>query len=66
MPSFVLRPADRCDIDALLAAAQERLAALGAERFDAMVLDKNELGQKAWAAAGYQPQPEWSRWVRPR
>ena len=49
---------------ALLAAAEQRFAALGGRRADAMVLDDNALGAKAWAAAGYAPQPEWSRWVK--
>ncbi|MEU6730964.1 GNAT family N-acetyltransferase [Nonomuraea wenchangensis] len=50
---------------ALLAAAEERFAAFGAFRADAMVLDDNVLAHPAWSAAGYQPQPEWSRWVKP-
>lgn len=49
----------------LLAAAEERLVALGAGRLDAMVLEGNELGQSLWASSGYAPQPEWRRWVRP-
>ena len=49
---------------ALLDAAEHRLAALGARRVDAMVLADNDLGQQAWVAAGYEPQPEWSRWVK--
>jgi ribosomal protein S18 acetylase RimI-like enzyme len=49
---------------ALLDAAEQRLAALGARRVDAMVLGDNDLGQQAWAASGYQSQPEWSRWVK--
>ena len=50
---------------ALLAAAHERFAALGGRRADAMVLDRNELGQHAWRAAGYRAEEQWSRWVRP-
>jgi ribosomal protein S18 acetylase RimI-like enzyme len=50
----------------LLAAAEERLSSLGAERFHAMVLDENESGQSVWKAAGYAPQHDWSRWVKPR
>ncbi|MFG3257654.1 GNAT family N-acetyltransferase [Streptomyces sp. NPDC048172] len=50
---------------ALLAAAEERFAALGGRRGDAMVLDDNERAHRAWAAAGYAPQPQWSRWVKP-
>ena len=48
----------------LLDAAEQRFAALGARRVDAMVLADNDLGQQAWVAAGYEPQPEWSRWVK--
>jgi len=48
----------------LLDAAEHRLRALGAGRFDAMVLDGNALGTSAWAARGYAPQGEWRRWVR--
>ncbi len=50
---------------ALLAAAEGRLAALGARRFDAMVLDDNERGQQLWRAAGYRRQDDWARWVKP-
>ncbi|MGA4988632.1 GNAT family N-acetyltransferase [Nonomuraea bangladeshensis] len=50
---------------ALLAAAEARFAAFGAFRADAMVLDDNVLAHPAWSAAGYAPQPEWSRWVKP-
>jgi ribosomal protein S18 acetylase RimI-like enzyme len=49
---------------ALLDSAEQRFAALGARRVDAMVLADNELGQQAWVASGYQSQPEWSRWVK--
>ncbi len=49
---------------ALLAAAEERFAALGGRRADAMVLDRNDLAHHAWRAAGYGPQPQWSRWVK--
>ncbi|MFJ8843043.1 GNAT family N-acetyltransferase [Streptomyces cyaneofuscatus] len=49
---------------ALLAAAEERFAALGGRRADAMVLDRNESAHHAWRAAGYGPQPQWSRWVK--
>lgn len=49
---------------ALLDAAEARLAALGARRFDAMVLDVNELGHRLWQAAGYRRQDEWGRWVK--
>ncbi|MEV7770177.1 GNAT family N-acetyltransferase [Kitasatospora sp. NPDC086791] len=50
---------------ALLAAAEERFAALGGRRADAMVLDENVLGHRTWQAAGYTPQSQWSRWVKP-
>ncbi|MEV7272037.1 GNAT family N-acetyltransferase [Streptomyces bacillaris] len=49
---------------ALLAAAEERFAALGGRRADAMVLDRNDLAHHAWCAAGYGPEPQWSRWVK--
>lgn len=49
---------------ALLAAAEERFAALGGRRSDAMVLDDNDLAHHTWRAAGYGPQPQWSRWVK--
>ncbi|WP_301129600.1 GNAT family N-acetyltransferase [Streptomyces cacaoi] len=48
---------------ALVAAAEERFAALGGRRGDAMVLDENERAHHTWRAAGYAPQPQWSRWV---
>ncbi|MCX3063275.1 GNAT family N-acetyltransferase [Streptomyces beihaiensis] len=50
---------------ALLAAAEERFVALGGRRGDAMVLDRNERARHAWRAAGYAPEPQWSRWVKP-
>lgn len=50
---------------ALLAAAEERFVRLGGRRVDAMVLDRNELGQRAWRAAEYGPQAEWTRWIKP-
>lgn len=49
----------------LIAHAEERFRALGATRVDAMVLEANDLGQAIWRAAGYAPQPEWRRWVKP-
>jgi GNAT superfamily N-acetyltransferase len=59
-------PAHRCRglARALLAAATERLTALGASRLDAMVVDSNEDGRRLWGAAGYSPQPNWRRWVQ--
>ncbi|WP_303332569.1 GNAT family N-acetyltransferase [Streptomyces sp. NA02950] len=50
---------------ALLRAAEERFVALGGRRGDAMVLKENALAHHAWSAAGYAPQPQWSRWVKP-
>ncbi|GIH78514.1 GNAT family N-acetyltransferase [Planobispora longispora] len=49
----------------LILAAEKRFAAFGAFRADAMVLHGNELAHHAWGAAGYAPQPQWSRWVKP-
>ncbi|MFC4333803.1 GNAT family N-acetyltransferase [Salininema proteolyticum] len=48
----------------LMRAAEERLRDLGAVRFDAMVLDGNEAGAGAWDAMGYEPQENWTRWVK--
>lgn len=50
---------------ALLAAAEERFVRLGGRRADAMVLDRNDLGQAAWRAAAYGPEQQWTRWVKP-
>ncbi|MFJ8493335.1 GNAT family N-acetyltransferase [Streptomyces sp. NPDC094038] len=50
---------------ALLTAADERFLRLGGRRADAMVLVRNESAQHAWRAAGYQPQEQWRRWVKP-
>ncbi|MGW0911935.1 GNAT family N-acetyltransferase [Streptomyces sp. NPDC002784] len=50
---------------ALLAAAEERFVRLGGRRGDAMVLQRNEQGQHAWRAAGYVPEEQWRRWVKP-
>ncbi|MER6346457.1 GNAT family N-acetyltransferase [Streptomyces sp. NPDC001595] len=50
---------------ALLAAAQERFLRLGGRRADAMVLTRNETAHHAWQAAGYTPQEQWRRWVKP-
>jgi ribosomal protein S18 acetylase RimI-like enzyme len=50
---------------ALLEAGAERLRALGATRLDAMVLEGNEPGQALWRVAGYTPQEQWRRWVKP-
>ncbi|WP_042417711.1 GNAT family N-acetyltransferase [Streptacidiphilus anmyonensis] len=50
---------------ALLATAHARFLAVGGRRADAMVLVANETGQQAWAAAGYEREEHWRRWVRP-
>ncbi|MBC2902681.1 GNAT family N-acetyltransferase [Streptomyces cupreus] len=50
---------------ALLAAAEERFVRLGGRRGDAMVLQRNERAHHAWRAAGYAPQDQWLRWVKP-
>ncbi|MFI7400390.1 GNAT family N-acetyltransferase [Streptomyces sp. NPDC049541] len=50
---------------ALLQAAEQRFAALGGRRVDAMVLEANERAHHTWAAAGYQREDHWRRWVRP-
>ncbi|MFI0233224.1 GNAT family N-acetyltransferase [Streptomyces sp. NPDC017086] len=50
---------------ALLAAAEERFVRLGGRRADAMVLVRNASAHHAWKAAGYGPQEEWRRWVKP-
>ena len=49
---------------ALLAAAERRLSVLGATRVDAMVLDRNDLGQNLWRVGGYRRQDDWRRWVK--
>jgi ribosomal protein S18 acetylase RimI-like enzyme len=50
---------------ALLDAAQRRFVSLGGRRADAMVLEDNEIGQRAWSAAGYTREERWRRWIRP-
>ncbi|MEU1179041.1 GNAT family N-acetyltransferase [Streptomyces sp. NPDC005820] len=50
---------------ALLAAAEERFVQLGGRRGDAMVLTRNETAHHAWRAAGYAPEENWRRWVKP-
>ncbi|RLV54753.1 GNAT family N-acetyltransferase [Aeromicrobium phragmitis] len=64
---LAVHPARRGDGIArtLVDAAERRLHVLGAQRFDAMVLDDNTLGTAFWSARGYSPQAEWRRWVRP-
>lgn len=50
---------------ALLQAAEQRFAALGGRRVDAMVLEANEQAHHTWAAAGYHREHHWRRWVKP-
>ncbi|MET9696681.1 GNAT family N-acetyltransferase [Streptomyces sp. NPDC006529] len=50
---------------ALLDAAERRFLAVGGRRGDAMVLEANEPGRRAWAAAGYHREDHWRRWVKP-
>ncbi|MBT2388149.1 GNAT family N-acetyltransferase [Streptomyces sp. ISL-1] len=50
---------------ALLEAAERRFLAVGGRRGDAMVLEANERARRAWAAAGYQREDHWRRWVKP-
>ncbi|MFI1393909.1 GNAT family N-acetyltransferase [Streptomyces sp. NPDC020681] len=49
---------------ALLDAAEARLLAVGGRRGDAMVLEDNERARAAWAAAGYEREDHWRRWVK--
>ncbi|MEU6444420.1 GNAT family N-acetyltransferase [Streptomyces sp. NPDC047046] len=50
---------------ALLDAMEERFAALGGRRVDAMVLEENTRAHGAWGAAGYVREERWRRWVKP-
>jgi ribosomal protein S18 acetylase RimI-like enzyme len=50
---------------ALLDAAHLRFESLGGRRADAMVLERNETGQRTWSAAGYEREDHWRRWVKP-
>jgi ribosomal protein S18 acetylase RimI-like enzyme len=50
---------------ALLTAAEERFVRLGGRRGDAMVLTRNERAHHVWRAAGYTPEEQWRRWVKP-
>ena len=50
---------------ALLDAAHQRFESFGGRRADAMVLERNETGRQAWAAAGYEREEHWRRWIRP-
>lgn len=49
----------------LVAIAEARFTSYGGKRADAMVLDDNDQAHGVWRTAGYAPQPEWSRWVKP-
>lgn len=48
----------------ILTAAEDQLRGRGAERFCAMVLNDNTLGQSLWAATDYVQQDDWRRWVK--
>ncbi|MFE2374214.1 GNAT family N-acetyltransferase [Streptomyces sp. NPDC059398] len=50
---------------ALLEAAEQRFAALGGRRGDAMVLEDNARAHRTWTAAGYHREDHWRRWVKP-
>ncbi|MFJ4856755.1 GNAT family N-acetyltransferase [Streptomyces sp. NPDC088730] len=50
---------------ALIDAAEQRFAALGGRRADAMVLEANERAHHTWDAAGYRREDQWRRWVKP-
>jgi ribosomal protein S18 acetylase RimI-like enzyme len=50
---------------ALLDAAHRRFESFGGRRADAMVLERNETGQRTWSAAGYRREDHWRRWVKP-
>jgi ribosomal protein S18 acetylase RimI-like enzyme len=49
----------------LITLAEDRFTAYGGTRADAMVLDDNTTAHPTWTTAGYTPQPNWSRWVKP-
>jgi ribosomal protein S18 acetylase RimI-like enzyme len=49
----------------LIEAAEQRFAAFGGRRADAMVLERNENAHGAWASAGYRREDHWRRWVKP-
>ncbi|MFD7427990.1 GNAT family N-acetyltransferase [Streptomyces sp. NPDC059818] len=50
---------------ALMEAAEQRFAALGGRRVDAMVLEANEPAHRTWDTAGYRREDHWRRWVKP-
>ena len=49
---------------ALLETAEERFAAVGARRLDALVVDGNERAEQVWSAAGFRLQTGMRRWVK--
>lgn len=49
---------------ALAAAGEQRLAALGCRRIDAIVLTDEPAAQSLWAAVGYHEQLNVARWVK--
>jgi ribosomal protein S18 acetylase RimI-like enzyme len=49
----------------LIEAAEQRFAAFGGRRADAMVLERNLAAHGAWAASGYRREDHWRRWVKP-
>lgn len=49
----------------LIDRAETRFTTYGGTRADAMVLDTNTEAHPTWTKAGYTPQQEWSRWVKP-
>ncbi len=49
----------------LITLAESRFTTYGGTRADAMVLDTNTEAHPTWTKAGYLPQPNWSRWVKP-
>lgn len=49
----------------LVESAEQRFAAFGGRRADAMVLERNETAHAAWSAAGYLREDHWRRWIKP-
>ena len=49
----------------LVSLAETRFTTYGGTRADAMVLDDNTDAHPTWSAAGYSPQDNWTRWVKP-
>ncbi|GAA2643191.1 GNAT family N-acetyltransferase [Streptomyces lunalinharesii] len=50
---------------ALLQAAEQRFAAVGGRRVDAMVLEVDEQAHHTWATRGYHREDHWRRRVKP-